>query len=494
MKQDVLRILFVAAEAAPFVKVGGLGDVVGSLPPALLDLSSTLKGTQLDIRVAIPFHAVIPRQVAPPEPEVTFSIPTPAGSQKASAYLANFRGIPAYLIDGDPIPKEGGVYSLDTQKDGEKFTFFSLACLELCRALQWKPDILHAHDWHAALAIHQLAEIREHDPFFRFTRGLLTVHNLPYMGAGTDHAMRAYGIKPRLDPRLPPWGSYQPLPMGLAAADHITTVSPTYSREILTSEFGCGLETFLQSRASSLTGILNGLDMKEWDPTTDRMIRAPFSRDDLSPREENRKALLEEVGLDPWSDAPLLILVSRFDRQKGIDLVADALRQVQSEPWQAILLGSGDPLLEESARRLELDLPGRVRAVLRFDSQLSRRMFAGGDVLLMPSRYEPCGLTQMIAMRYGCLPVAHATGGLRDTIIDLDDPTRSSGFLFETASTPALAAALRRAFTAYADRPSWVARQRFAMSQDFSWSRSAQAYLDLYNTLTDSTQTQGEIE
>lgn len=484
MAKKTLKILYAAAEAAPFVKVGGLGDVTGSLPIALRKLPAKMRsGTKLDLRLALPFHPVIQRELASPEPALTFHVPTPNGPIQARAHLANLEGIPVYLIAGAPVPVEGGVYSLDTQKDGEKFTFFSLACLELCKALAWAPDIIHAHDWHAALSAHALALRRATDPFFAATRSMLTVHNLPYMGAGTDRALRAYGIAENTDPRLPEWGGYQPLPMGLAAADFITIVSPTYGREILTPEFGCGLEGFLQSRADSITGILNGLDVDAWDPATDRALAHNFNRGDLEAREENKKALLDELGLIPQIDAPLLTVISRFDRQKGIDLVASALRQVQDEPWQAILLGSGDPTLEESARQLERDLPERVRAVLRYDAQLSRRLYAGGDMLLMPSRYEPCGLAQMIAMRYGCLPVANATGGLRDTIFDLDDPAHSTGFLFESATVRALSAALRRALSAYADRKGWQARQAFAMRQDFAWTRSAQAYFNLYQDL-----------
>ena len=487
MSKTTLRILYAAAEAAPFVKVGGLGDVTGSLPVALRSLTKKARqGIDLDLRLVLPFHAVIPRSTASSQPVAEFLVPKTSGSVETRAYLADLEGIPVYLIAGEPVPTEGGVYSFDTQKDGEKFTFFSLAVLELCHALGWQPDILHAHDWHAALSLHELAASRGQTSFFANTRGMLTIHNLPYMGGGTDQALRAYGILPSLEMRLPDWGRYQPLPMGMAAADIITTVSPTYSREIMTAEFGCGLEPYLQSRAETVTGILNGLDIEAWDPARDSALASPFNRDAMQARPANKTALLEEVGLVPQPGTPLLILISRFDRQKGIDLVAGALRQVQDEPWQAVLLGSGDPGLEQAARQLERDLPERVRAVMRYDQALSHRMYAGGDLLLMPSRYEPCGLAQMIAMRFGCLPVAHATGGLRDTIFDLDDPARSTGFLFENATSDSLAAALRRGLAAYADQTAWQARQRFAMQQDFSWPRSAQAYFNLYLDLTQS--------
>lgn len=481
MKRKTLRILIAAAEAAPFVKIGGLGDVAGSLPLALKALpDKARKNYDLDVRVVMPFHAQIPRSAASSQPVATFTVPKGDAFVAANAYLADLDGVPVYLIKGEPVPEEGGVYSLDTQKDGEKFTFFSLAALEICRALNWKPDILHSHDWHAALAVHQLRQIQPTDSFFTGTRSMLTIHNLPYMGAGTDRALTDYVITPSTEMRLPDWGRYQPLPMGMAAADWITTVSPTYSREIMTPEFGCGLESYLQSRAETVSGILNGLDTQAWDPAVDHGIPNTFSLEDMQGRLKNKQALLAELNLTPDPAAPLLIVISRFDRQKGIDLVAGALRQVADEPWQAVLLGTGDPVLEEAVRQLERDMPERVRAAVRFDSALSRRLYAGGDMILMPSRYEPCGLAQMIAMRYGCIPVASDTGGLRDTIRDTAEASQSTGFLGSLNSADTLAAALRRALAAYSFPEEWKARQRFAMQQDFTWARSAQDYINLY--------------
>jgi starch synthase len=351
------------------------------------------------------------------------------------------------------------------------------------RALNWVPDILHANDWHTALAVYALALRRAEDPFFAGTRSILTVHNLPYMGGGTQAALADFGIPSLKDNRLPPWGEYQPLPMGLATADYITTVSPTYAREIMTPEFGCDLQDFLQMRAGSIAGILNGLDERSWNPADDLAQPENFDLDHLEKRAGNKQALLDEFVLPQIQDMPLLILISRMDHQKGVDLVVEGLRQVAGLPWQAILLGTGEPSLEAAMRQLEAEFPYRARAVIRFDAQLARRMYGGADMLLMPSRYEPCGLAQMIAMRYGCLPVARATGGLRDTVKDTQAAETSSGFLFEDATPEALAAALRRAIAVYADRENWQARQRCAMQQDFSWQRSAQAYGLLYHQL-----------
>jgi starch synthase len=480
-----LRVLFVAAEADPIIKVGGLGDVTGSLPRALRALApAEAMGYQLDVRLAIPFHSAISTRISELEPVATFDVPHPGSPVRAQAFLTHVGDLPVYLIGGPPIPADAPVYSLDTYKDGEKFTFFSLAVLELARALNWAPDILHANDWHTAISVYMLAQRRAEDPFFAKTRSILTVHNLPFMGAGTDEALAEYGIPPLRDNRLPAWGSYQPLPMGLATADTITTVSPTYAREILTPEFGCDLQDFLQMRAATITGILNGLDESAWDPAADSALVENFDRNNLAKREANKHALVREFVLPDVEDMPLLILITRMDRQKGVDLAIEGLRQVAGLPWQAILLGTGEPGLEAASRQLEAEFPYRARAVIRFDAQLARRMYAGGDMLLMPSRYEPCGLAQMIAMRYGCPPVARATGGLRDTVQDTQVPENSTGFLFENATPAALAAALRRAIAAYADRDLWQARQRCGMQQDFSWQRSAQAYVALYHKLT----------
>ena len=484
-----MRVLFVAAEADPIIKVGGLGDVTGTLPREIraLDPAQT-SGYRMDVRLAIPFHSAIRKRMPDLEPVAAFDVPHPNGPIPARAFLTQVGELPVYMIDGAPIPKDAPVYSLDTREDGEKFTFFSLAVLELARALDWQPDILHANDWHTALAVYTLWQRRTqgNDPFFANTRTMLSVHNLPFMGAGTDEAMEDFGIPPLQDDRLPTWGGYQPLPMGLATADFLTTVSPTYAREILTPAFGCGLEGFLQSRSDTIAGILNGLDENAWDPTTDKALATNFGPDTLDDRLANKQALIREFGLPANLDLPLLILITRMDRQKGVDLALEGLRQVAGIPWQAILLGSGDPGLESAARHLEAEFPYRVRTITRFDVALSRRMYGGGDMLLMPSRYEPCGLAQMIAMRYGCLPVARATGGLRDTVIDKPTPAESTGFLFEEESPEALAAAVRRGVAAYTEPKNWRARQLTAMAQDYSWQRSALAYGKIYQQLIET--------
>ncbi|MEJ5240840.1 MAG: glycogen synthase [Anaerolineales bacterium] len=461
-----IRVLFAAAEAAPWVKIGGLGDVAGALPRALNELED------VEVRLILPRHAVLENLNA--LPLTSFNLRYRDTFQEVQVLETRHSNLVLYLIDGDPIRAAGPVYSRDPRLDAEKYVFFSLAILEFAHLEEWSPHILHLNDWHTALAALGVY-------FYRETKGsnlrtLLTIHNLPFSGPEIGELLEAYHF-PQPSTNLPEWAQQRPLPLGLWAADTLVTVSPTYAREILTPEHGCGLETFLLSRLNDLHGILNGLDTETFDPAHDTALAAPFSPETLEQRVENKRHLLQELGLAFEPETPLLSMVSRIDFQKGIDLVIEALRQSANLPWQAVFLGTGDLQLEAELQRLEQEFPQRVRVLLRFDAALARRIYAGGDLFLMPSRYEPCGIAQMIAMRYGNLPLARATGGLKDTIED-----GRSGFLFYEADPQELKQALERALAVYS-RPEWKAMQRYAMSRDFSWSHAAQEYLNLYNAL-----------
>ncbi len=485
LDQEALQVLFMASEAAPLVKVGGLGDVAGSLPLALRDLQPPAwLGPRLDVRLVLPLHHKIKEKVSLAEPVADFVLTTPAGDQPVKVYLTHAANLPVYLVDGPPIAPDGRVYSADPLLDGEKYIFFSLAALEMTRHLNWKPDIIHANDWHTSAALYALSLRRKQDPYFESIRSLLTIHNLPFMGKDAEPALAKYGLPRSPEKRLPTWARLFPLPLGLQSADRINTVSPGYAKEIMTPEFGCGLQDIIKTRQEVLTGILNGLDQVDWDPATDKALASRYDYANLSKKQPNKAALQNEFNLAVESDAPLLVMVTRMDQQKGVDIAVNGLRMAADLNWQAIILGSGDPLLETSCRSLEAEFPDRVRTIIQFDVGLSRRMYAGGDILLMPSRYEPCGLAQMIAMHYGTVPLARATGGLRDTI--LDDPTlaASTGFLFDEAQPEAFADGLRRALYAYPDREGWASIQIRGMEQDFSWEKSAIAYAQLYQQLS----------
>lgn len=485
MTPEPMKILFLAAEAAPLVKVGGLGDVAGSLPPALRQLPPEVTGGRpLDVRVVIPFHGEVQQRLPAPEWVTNLLVERASGAVQARVFKVNAGGQVYYLISGPPIDQPLPVYSPDDRVNGEKYIFFSLAALELARQLNWQPDILHAHDWHTAIAVYRLCQNRLVDPFFQNTRSLLTIHNLPYLGGDATEILAEYGIPPTQNRSLPAWARSFPLPLGLLAADKISAVSPSYAREILTPEFGCGLQDFLATRQQDIHGILNGIDTAAWDPATDPGIPRPYSIDTLDLRRANKTTLQEELGLSV-SDDPLLVFIGRMDNQKGVDLAIEGLRKALDLPWQAVFLGTGSALLESAARSMESEHPDRFRAVIRFDTALSRRLYAGGDMLLMPSRYEPCGLAQMIAMRYGCVPVARATGGLIDSIRDSRPGSPGTGFLFSDTSGGGLEAALNRAFQAYQNADAWQAIQKNGMEQDFSWTRSAIEYAKIYHQMSE---------
>jgi starch synthase len=289
--------------------------------------------------------------------------------------------------------------------------------------------------------------------------------------------LEAYDI-PLAQTDLPDWARLKPLPLGLWSADAIVAVSPTYADEMLSMEYGSGLQDFLKTRRENLTGILNGLDVNSFDPATDPDIAMRFTIETLDERAANKVALARRVEIKPDQAVPLLGVVSRMDPQKGIDLVIDSLRKLGDIPWQAIILGTGDPKLEESARKLAKDFPERVRIEAKYDAKLARQIYAGADIFLMPSRYEPCGLSQMIAMRYGCIPVVRAVGGLHDTVTDGE-----TGFVFIKPKVKDLVAAIHRALARYDDADAWRAMQVNGMSQDFSWTKSALKYFELYQRL-----------
>ena len=478
MKADALKVLFLAAEAEPFVKVGGLADVAGSLPLALRNLSSMDNSDRkLDVRLVLPLHRVMATESATMRQVAEYTVYRVGRNLPARVFETSLAGMPVYFISGEPISNATSVYSQDPAQDREKFTFFSLAALEMIRNMTWKPDIIHANDWHTALALYALRS-RLSDPMNGGTRCLLTLHNLPYLGGDGTDELAAYGLIPPIDEALPEWARTQPLPLGLWSADEVVAVSPTYAHEILTPEFGCGLEEFLDNRSASISGILNGLDLAAWDPETDKCLSGNFSAANLTGRSTNKAALQKQLRLREDPSIPMLAMIGRIDRQKGVDIIPEVLHQITELPWQFVVLGSGDPDLENTLRALELEFPERIRSVIRFDAQLGHSIYGGADMLLMPSRYEPCGLAQMIAMRYGCVPVVHATGGLKDTVEE-----GKTGFLFEAAEAATMQEAIRRALSTYTSPGIWGKFQRNGMAKDFSWSRSAAQYAALYQSL-----------
>jgi starch synthase len=472
---QTINILFLAAEAEPFVKVGGLGDVAGTLPRALRALSND--DIKLDVRLVLPYHTVIRSDSL--GPVAIYSIPRGSTEVQVQAYEDNLDGMPVYFINGDPIQASGSVYSSNNKLDGEKYTFFSLAALELPRQLNWNPDIIHANDWHTALASYGNL-VKRWDEKTRHVASIVTIHNLPFLGPDVSATLQEYS-QPLANTDLPVWARVMPMPLGLWAADAIVAVSPTYAREILQEEFGCGLQDFLQTRKDSLYGILNGLDISSFDPQTDSTLAVNFNAESLAVRPMNKAALQERVGLPVLPDIPVLGMVTRMDVQKGVDIALRGLKMLGKQNWQLVLLGAGDPGLEKMAKDLQAQMPDRVRVETRYDAKLARQIYGGADVFLMPSRYEPCGISQMISMRYGCLPLVSAVGGLADTVTD-----GQTGFGFAGGKVKPFNDAIRRALGLYSNRERWQEMQKAGMALDFSWPHSAGKYLDLYKKLVET--------
>jgi starch synthase len=468
---QTISVLFLAAEAEPFVKVGGLGDVAGALPQALRALSN--EEVKIDVRLVLPMHSVVHAET---RPLAVYSLPRGDSQVPVEAHTTTLDGMPVYFINGDPIRNSGSVYSADNKLDGEKYTFFALAALELPRQIGWDVDVVHCNDWHTALAAYGNL-VRRWDEGSRKVSSVLSIHNLPFMGPDVSEIIESYKL-PHAQTDLPDWARVMPMPLGLWSADAMVAVSPSYADEILTPDFGCGLQDFLLNRKDHLHGILNGLDVKSYNPEDDNALGFNFSIETLLQRIKNKKVLQERLRLPTNDHIPLLAMVSRMDPQKGIDIALKSLKMLAKENFQAVILGTGDPKLEEEALKLQEAFPEKIKVETRFDAGLARQIYAGADMFIMPSRYEPCGISQMIAMRYGCVPVVRAVGGLKDTVTH-----KESGFVFQKPHHLSLNYALKTALSLYPNREAWEKLQHNGMLKDFAWQISAKKYLELYQTL-----------
>jgi len=452
-----MKVLSLVSEAVPYVKVGGLGDVAGALPAAL-------RRQGVEVRQVMPRFGMLD-PVTLGLRLVRDNFPVVMDWRREECQLWE------NPVTGDWFIENQYFFGSRHQVYGngdeiEQFVLFCRAALEACRLEGWIPDVVHGHDWPAAAAI-RLQWAAPGRP------GLVyTIHNLAHQGGQRPNGWPLLGV---YDGR----GSMNLMQQAVFCADVVTTVSPTYAREIQSPEFGFGLDGQLRERGERLVGILNGLDLDAWNPATDRALAANFEARDLSGKAACKAALQREMGL-PVADVPLVGVVSRLDFQKGVGLLVESLETlVQTTDAQLVVLGSGYEDMEEALRRGSAAHPTRIAAWMGFSGALSRQIYAGSDLFLMPSLFEPCGLSQMIAMRYGSLPVARATGGLVDTIVDRSEPD-GFGYLFGPYLGEALVGALLRALADYRDRESWMAAVRRAMVRDFSWDRSASGYLAVY--------------
>jgi len=483
-----MQVLFVTSEVAPIIKTGGLADVSAALPAALHEMG-------VDIRVLLPGYPQVIKALPKLQMVADFSVISLAGfaSLPPSHLLMGIlpSGVPLYIFDcPEMYLRGGGIYLDENGEDwadnAQRFGLFSKIAALLGSAdspLAWKPDIVHCNDWQSGLVPAYLQYEKDPAPC------LMTVHNLAFQGVFPSAVMPEIGL---------PWDCFKPdgvefygnlsfLKAGLFYAKHITTVSPSYAKEIQTDALGMGLEGLLTHRGSSLTGILNGIDTSDWNPAADENLVSSYDAQNLTGKSANKHELQIRLGLHEDADIPVFALVSRFASQKGVDLVLDVAQKLIAMPAQLVLLGSGDKEMQRTALELAHHNTGQIAAYVGFDEGLSHLIEAGADIFLMPSRFEPCGLNQMYSQRYGTPPVVHATGGLIDTVIDCTAATLkqgvASGFVFKTMDAASLLEAAKRAVKAYRDKKTWRALQQICMDKDFSWKRSAEAYQDIYNDL-----------
>jgi starch synthase len=480
-----VRIAFIAAECEPWAKTGGLADVVDALARALGRLPD---GPTLPVEVFLPRYRSVPVPPDSPSRAVEVIDPaSPSGRTVVRLVEVAANGYRLRLVDHPPAFDRPGIYGdgpTDYPDSGWRFGLLCRTALTVLAAERPSVDVLHLHDWHAC----PVALLRETafaaDPTIARAAVVLTLHNLAYHGWLPAADLGQLGLAPGDGVVAADATGLDLLRAGVERAEMVTTVSPTYAREALTPAFGFGLEDALTALGDRFVGILNGLDPDVWNPATDPTIAARYSESDLEGKATCRRALLAELGLDPTDPGPVAAMIGRLDPQKGFDLLTGAAPAILAAGGRLVVLGTGNPKLVAGLRRLARRRPGRIALVERFDRDLARRIYAGSDVFLMPSRFEPCGQGQMIALRYGTPPIVRRTGGLADTVVDVTiDPEGGTGFVFEATTPDALAAACRRAFQLRGDGRSaaWLELVRRGMAVDFAWERrSAPAYLRVY--------------
>ena len=470
-----MNILFVAAELAPHAKVGGLADVAAALPQALAAAGHS-------VSVAVPLHRGLKKSGEFRRTSLELPVPVANGTWASRVWQGQRGAVSLFAIERDeyfdrahPYGEGGGDYpdSLD------RFVFFSRAALELARHIEPVPEVIHANDWHTAL-IPALASV-VHLPM----RAVFTIHNLRYQGEFPSSEFPRLGLPGEMfrPETLEFYGKLNLMKGAILLADEVTTVSPSYAREIQTEAFGHGLHEVLKGRVAHLSGILNGIDEESWNPETDAELKKNFSSTKPQGREECRAALEKETGLEPANGRPIFGMVTRLAEDKGVDLVLGAAQELVKRGGRLVILGKGHPELEEEAKKLEKSLPGRVAVRLEHDEGLARRIFAGADFFLMPSRTEPCGLTQMYAMRYGAIPVVADTGGLHDSVEPWSAAKKSGcGIRFPANSGPGLRQGLDQAL-AWWDEPAMMkAARQNGMKRDWGWGAAVPAYHTVYRS------------
>jgi len=476
-----MKILFVASESVPFIKTGGLADVVGALAPVLAK-----KGH--DVRVMLPKYGMIPEKYRFAMRHVTdFSVQLGWRSQFCGIDELQQDGVTWYFIDNEYYFRRDYIYGLGGD-EYERFGFFCRAVLEALPRLDFQPDILHAHDWQSGMVPALLRIQYDWDQFFRPVRTVYTIHNLQYQGIfGIEQVKDVLNLDDEYftNDKLECYGCANFMKAGLVYSDEITTVSPSYAEEIQTAYYGERLDGLLRAKRNHLSGVLNGIDMNAYNPATDPMIAAHYTADDMSGRAECKRDLQRQLGLEEDPDAVVIGMVGRLSSQKGLDLVDHVIGQIMDEHVQLVVLGMGESRYVNLFSWAEQQYRGRVAARFQMDEGLAHRIYAGADVFLMPSQFEPCGLSQMIALRYGCVPIVRETGGLRDTVLSYNHYNNAgNGFSFFNYNAHDMLYVIRRAMRYFWEKKDvWYQLQQRGMRGDYSWDSSAETYLSLYENM-----------
>ena len=469
-----MKVCFIAAEAAPFVKVGGLGDVIGSLPKALRQLG-------VDARVVLPLYSSIDRERFGLKYKAYQFVDLGWRHSYCGIFETEVDGVPCYFIDNEQYFNRDSIYGqID---DGERFAFFSKAALEILPALDFKPDVVNVNDWHTALSVIYLDVLKSREAeFYKDMKSVLSIHNIEFQGRFNPYEMgNLFGLENKYFDALIYNGDLNLLKGAIQLADRVNTVSETYAREILDPYFSYGLDKILTVEQGKLRGILNGIDVDKFNPKTDPIIPVNYDLETFEDKVQNKLAFQKEMALEVNADIPLIGMVTRLTHQKGIDLILQASEEILRTGAQLVILGTGDAHYESALRSLEHYRHDRVRSILLFSNEMSAKIYAGSDLFLMPSKTEPCGLSQLISMRYGTVPVVHRVGGLRDTVIPFTG-VEGNGFTFESFQAGDMMDAIYRAVTCFYQSPDeWKQIIKNNLQKDVSWEQSAKKYLDLYH-------------
>ena len=469
-----MKVCFIAAEAAPFVKVGGLGDVIGSLPKALRELG-------VDARVVLPLYSSIDRERFGLKYKAYQFVDLGWRHSYCGIFETEVDGVPCYFIDNEQYFNRDSIYGqID---DGERFAFFSKAALEILPALDFKPDVVNVNDWHTALSVIYLDVLKSREAeFYKDMKSVLSIHNIEFQGRFNPYEMgNLFGLENKYFDALIYNGDVNLLKGAIQLADRINTVSETYAREILDPYFSYGLDKILTVEQGKLRGIINGIDVDKFNPKTDPMIPVNYDLNTFEDKVQNKLAFQKEMALEVNADIPLIGMVTRLTHQKGIDLILQASEEILKTGAQLVILGTGDAHYESALRSLEHYRHDRVRSILLFSNEMSAKIYAASDLFLMPSKTEPCGLSQLISMRYGTVPVVHRVGGLRDTVIPFTG-VEGNGFTFESFHAGDMMDAIYRAVTCFYQSPDeWKQIIKNNLQKDVSWEQSAKKYLDLYH-------------